>query len=264
MKFIISIFVFSILCSCNAQKPVPGKINDVGLVTNTDSKESEFSVEYMMGKFDPASHPDFIAIPSKYRDEEIRYIRKDVLAAFIKMYDAAAADGIRIIIRSATRNFENQKRIWENKWTGKTKLEGNVNAYTDIKNEVERARKILEYSSMPGSSRHHWGTDMDFNSLENQWFEYGEGLKVYTWLQTNALKFGFCQPYSKMGSDRNTGFFEEKWHWTYMPVSQLITKQARAKLTNQMLAGFYGETTAGEIDIVNNYILGISPNCANE
>ncbi|MFZ1581099.1 MAG: D-alanyl-D-alanine carboxypeptidase family protein, partial [Saprospiraceae bacterium] len=61
--------------------------------------------------------------------------------------------------------------------------------------------------------------------------------------------------------DRSSGYFEEKWHWTYMPVSVLITEQAKTKLTNEMIAGFLGAKTAKEIDVVKNYILGISPSC---
>jgi LAS superfamily LD-carboxypeptidase LdcB len=176
------------------------------------------------------------------------------------MYDAAKRDGINLIILSATRNFDNQKRIWENKWTGKTKLSGGIDA-KKIKNEVDRAKKILQYSSMPGTSRHHWGTDVDFNSLDNQWFESGDGLKLYTWMQQNAAIFGFCQPYTQMGSDRQTGYYEEKWHWTYMPISAKITQQAKRKITNDMVKGFLGSHAAMDIDILNNYILGISPSC---
>ena len=57
---------------------------------------------------------------------------------------------------------------------------------------------ILEYSSAPGTSRHHWGTDMDINALQNDYFSNkGNGAFLYEWLQKNAAKFGFCQPYNK-------------------------------------------------------------------
>jgi D-alanyl-D-alanine carboxypeptidase len=55
---------------------------------------------------------------------------------------------------------------------------------------------IMNYSAMPQASRHHWGTDVDINSVEPEYFESGQGLKEYTWLQENAWKFGFCQPYT--------------------------------------------------------------------
>ena len=264
LKYLI-VLAYSILTSCKPQNPVIVPTTKVAIspVIDTLKVENlpEYNIDYIMGKFDPASHPDFTLIPAKYRDEEMRYIRKDVLEAYIKMYNAAAKDGLKLVIRSATRNFENQKRIWENKWTGKTILEDGTNAAKDIHDDISRAKTILKYSSMPGTSRHHWGTDMDFNSFDNAWFEKGEGQKLYNWLKANAYKFGFCQPYSKMGSDRSSGYFEEKWHWTYMPVSVLIIEQAKTKLTNEMIAGFLGAKTAKEIDVVKNYILGISPSC---
>jgi zinc D-Ala-D-Ala carboxypeptidase len=260
------VFLLLLITSCNAQKSSAAltAIDVVNAQKDTivaQLNRVEYSSEYIMGKFDPAIHPDFMIIPAKFRDEDIRYIRKDVMEGFIKMYDAAAKDGIKLVIRSATRNFENQKRIWENKWTGKTILEDGINAAKDIRDDLSRAKKILQYSSMPGTSRHHWGTDLDFNSFDNQWFESGEGLKLYQWMQTHAHKYGFCQTYTKIGTDRSTGYFEEKWHWTYMPVSEEITRQASYKIKNEMIQGFLGAETATQIDIVQNFILGISPSC---
>lgn len=256
-----------ILCSCNAQKPSSEIATSISYPMSDShiekSDQALITVDYLMGKFDPAQHQEFMLIPPKYRDEELRYIRKDVFQSFVLMYEAAAKEGIFLKIRSATRNFENQKRIWENKWTGKTILEDNINAAADIKDDLKRAKKILEYSSMPGTSRHHWGTDMDFNAFDNTWFESGEGLLLYTWLINHASEYGFCQPYTKMGSDRKTGYFEEKWHWTYLPVSTKLTKQAKLNLKNEMISGFLGAETAAKIDVVQNYILGISPACTS-
>lgn len=230
---------------------------------NIPPHEATFSTDYIMGKFDPSNHADFERIPQQYRDEKIMFLRKDVLRAFIAMYEAALKAGIKLEIKSATRNFEAQKNIWENKWTGKTLLRGNINAARDITEPVKRALTILEYSSMPGTSRHHWGTDIDINSFENEWFESGEGLKLYSWMQKNAASFGFCQPYTALGSDRKTGYFEEKWHWTYMPVSVQITKIATRKLKDKMLTGFLGSETAQKIGVVDKYVRGISPACMN-
>lgn len=225
------------------------------------SSIQDWDIDYIMGKFDPAKHPDFMVIPVEYRDAEVRYIRKDVLEAFIAMYDAAKKDGINLKIISATRNFDNQKRIWENKWTGATLLSDGVNAAKDIADPVNRAIQILQYSSMPGTSRHHWGTDIDLNNLNSKYFISGEGLKVYIWLVNNAHNYGFCRPYSVKGSDRNTGYNEEQWHWSYFPIADQLTQAAKTKLTNSMITGFKGAETAETIDMLNNYILGISTAC---
>jgi zinc D-Ala-D-Ala carboxypeptidase len=54
----------------------------------------------------------------------------------------------------------------------------------------------MQYSSMPGTSRHHWGTDVDLYALDDIYFTYGDGKIVYDWLLANAANYGFCQPYT--------------------------------------------------------------------
>jgi zinc D-Ala-D-Ala carboxypeptidase len=222
--------------------------------------QSSFSVDYLMGKFDPATHPDFIKIPIHYADQADRYLRKDAFISFEQMAKAAKKEGHKLVIKSATRNFENQKRIWENKWKGVTILEDNTKANA-IKNPVDRAKKILLYSSMPGTSRHHWGTDIDINAFVNSYFEKGEGEKLYNWMQVNAAKYGFCQVYSEKNDKRINGYNEEKWHWSYMPIATQLSRLAKEKLKNEMIKGFEGSETATSIDMLNNYVLATNVDC---
>ena len=114
---------------------------------------------------------------------------------------------------------------------------------------------------MPGTSRHHWGTDIDLNNLEPSWFKSGEGAKIYAWLDAHANEFGFCQPYTKKGEDRPFGYNEEHWHWSYVPISKPLTEFARQNLTNDMIEGFKGAEAAGEIDVVGKYVLGVGGRC---
>ena len=221
----------------------------------------DFTIAYLMGQFDPDTHPDFVKVEDKYTDGDPYYLRKDTYEAFQKMWEAARADGIKLVIISATRNFDRQKMIWEAKWTGARKIENGANAAEKYPDPVTRALKILEYSSMPGTSRHHWGTDIDLNDLDNYTFEAGPGRPVYEWLSANAAKFGFCQPYSPKGKDRPDGYNEEKWHWSYMPVSEPLTKFAAENLKDEMISGFLGAETAPEIGVVEKYVLGINPAC---
>ncbi len=219
------------------------------------------SVAYLMGKFDPAKHPDFVRIAARYTDKKEAYLRKETYEAFEKMAEAAAKDKIQLKILSATRNFDRQKKIWEDKWLGRIKVEDGTNAAKSIKDSKKRALKILNYSAMPGSSRHHWGTDLDLNYLSDDYFSHGQGKQIYAWLQENAATYGFCQPYSDKKNGR-TGYNEEKWHWSYTPLSAGFTAAAKAKMTSEMVVGgFAGSETAPDIDIVRNYVLGINPNC---
>lgn len=222
--------------------------------------DTSFTLDYLMGHFDPSTHPDFELIAVSYADRAGLYLHKETYAAFEKMYAAAAEDGVQLVIRSATRNFDYQKGIWEGKWTGSRQVEGQNLAKT-ISDPKQRALKILEQSSMPGSSRHHWGTDIDLNAFNNSYFEKGKGKKEYDWLVANAPRFGFCQPYTAKGEDRPFGYEEERWHWSYLPLSRQLTALARRDMKDDMIKGFEGAETAVAIEIVNKYVLGIGEGC---
>lgn len=272
MNLIVFVFPLFIWLACGQTKLVSKKeFVDVTIADTSKvyldtmpipkSAGEKFTVDYVMGHFDPATHPDFTIVDIKYADREGLYLRKDTYEAFRRMYDRALKDGIRLQIKSATRNFEYQKGIWEAKWTGEKLIEGSEDLSKTTPDPKERALKILRYSSMPGTSRHHWGTDMDLNSLENSWFDSGDGLKLFNWLKQHATEFGFCQPYT---SGRPSGYLEEKWHWSYMPVSVELTKLAEKQLKNEMIAGFKGSESAVMIDVVKNYVLGINEDCVRE
>ncbi len=233
----------------------------VSAVENQDTLPAYVDLDYLMGKFEPSKHPDFVLIDPKYADREGMYLHKQTYAAFEKMYQDALQVGVKLVIRSATRNFEAQKKIWENKWDGKTKVESNENLAETTPDPMMRALKILLYSSMPSTSRHHWGTDIDLNSFSNSYFEQGEGKKLYDWLVANAAKYGFCQPYTAKGDARPYGYEEERWHWSYLPIAQPLTKLAANSLTDNMIQGFKGAETAIEIGVVKKYILGINQDC---
>jgi len=265
LKVTIAALICLMLWSCGPQ----GKANSEGVAglanmerpgvkpTPIDTTE----LKYLMGKFNPKQDPNFVAVLPVHADQAGRYIRKEAYDAFIKMYEAAKADGIHLIIKSATRNFDYQKGIWERKWTGQTKLSSGEDASKAYIAATDRATNILKYSSMPGTSRHHWGTDIDLNNFNNAWFEKGEGLKLFTWLEAHASTYGFCRPYTAKDNARPDGYNEEKWHWSYMPVSQKLTDLAEAVMEDEMLQGFMGSEVAPELDVVRKYVLGVNHGC---
>ena len=120
----------------------------------------------LLGKFDYKKDSNFSIVSSRYSSKTI-YLRKEVLQKFDQMYDAALKDGIKLVIISGTRSFKHQKYIWDRKW--------NKNILN--MDSISAVKEIMKYSSMPSTSRHHWGTDVDLNSLENSYFEKGEGKK---------------------------------------------------------------------------------------
>ncbi|MEQ1585281.1 MAG: M15 family metallopeptidase [Cyclobacteriaceae bacterium] len=212
---------------------------------------------YLLGKFDPTTHPQFSKLSDEHAQGSAKgaYLRKETYQAFIKMSEAARKEGVELIIISATRNFDSQKRIWENKWEGRTMVEGKN--LTTIKDPKERARLILLYSSMPTTSRHHWGTDMDLNSLENSYFDSGEGLKIYQWLTTHASEYGFCQPYTSKTGGR-TGYEEEKWHWSYLPLSGDFLEAYKKQVRYSDIKGFAGSEVAKSMEVIRKYVEGVA------
>ncbi len=216
------------------------------------SQNSAIDLSYISGKFEPSVHPDFIEIDKKYARtvdaKKKMYLHKETYAQLKRMLDAAAKDNIIINVLSATRNFKYQKNIWEEKW----------HKYKNEPTDKARSKKILEYSAMPSASRHHWGTDVDLAAMTNAYFNRGEGLKIYNWLQAHATEYGFCQPYT---ANRQTGYNEEKWHWTYLPLAKKCQTFAQTHLTDADFKGFLGAKTAVELQIVKNYIIGINMAC---
>ncbi len=213
----------------------------------------------ILGKVNERRHDDFVEIEAPYASRSGMYLRSACYEAFRQMADHARDDGIDLVIISAMRNFDRQKLIWEAKWRGDRLVDGQKLPESHPE-PLSRAMKILEYSSMPGSSRHHWGTDIDINALTNEYFSYGKGLREFQWLQTHASQYGFCQVYTDKSHGR-TGYEEEKWHWSYLPIARQMTKQAAERMSNADYSGFLGDEAAKQIDVLNKYVLGIDPSC---
>lgn len=268
MMKISCVGLLGIMIACYAvnrkdiEKNIENRQPESKTVAGKDSSDdSTVGQAFLMGKFDPSVHPDFVEIQSEHADREGMYLQREVYDAFKSMYDAALEDSVELQIRSATRNFDYQKGIWERKWTGMTLLEDQVNALETYSEPVERARQILRYSAMPGSSRHHWGTEVDLNAFNNDWFAAGEGLKLYEWMKANAGKYGFCQPFTEKSISGRTGYEEEKWHWSYETLATKYLKQAEAILEDGDIQGFLGSEISTELQIVDRYISGIAEEC---
>lgn len=228
----------------------------------TVSDSLRFTVQELIGKIQPSRHPDFTQIRKQHASREGMYLRKEAYKAFVKMFDAAQKDGIQLVIISATRTYDHQKNLWERKWTGKTPV-NDTNLAKAFSDPEERAKRVLLFSAMPGTSRHHWGTDIDVNYDEDWYFTSGYGKKVYDWLSANASLYGFCQTYTAFDSLRTAGHSEEKWHWSYMPLSGQLFNEYLLRITPGHISGFQGDTLADKMKIIETYVQGIHPQCSS-
>ena len=208
-----------------------------------------FSREELLGKFNPAKHSDFQLIESRHSSKIDIYLRKEAYDAFKRMHEAALKEGITLTILSATRNFDSQKEIWERKWK-RPQYEG--------KTDIDRIVDILNFSRMPGTSRHHWGTDIDLNSLEPAFFTTGKGLIIYQWLCAHAADYGYFQTYTSK-RDGRSGYEEEAWHWSYLPLAGPMLKEYNRTITYADLFGFSGSKAAEKARVLEDFVNGIAP-----
>lgn len=244
----------------NKANEIKPDTNSSKVVVTSDSLKSIASpvkkmptVEEVMGKINPANDPDFIQIDTQYTDKSFIFLQREAYSQFLRMHEAATQDGVELFIISATRPFDYQKGIWERKWR-RLKNQG----MTDQKDMV---REILRFSAMPGTSRHHWGTDIDLNYLNNAAFESGYGQKIYDWLVANAASYGYHQPYTAKGEKRPHGYEEEKWHWSYLPIANNYFRVAKENLRDTMITGFSGAEFAADLNVVEHYVFGVDPSC---
>lgn len=150
-------------------------------------------------------------------------LKQEAHQAFIKMQNAAKKEGVSITVASSYRSYAHQKSIWERKFK-KFTTQG-----LSAKNSI---KKIIEYSTIPGTSRHHWGTDIDiYDASKKQsggilqtknYHNNGAYCKLKEWMDNNASTYGFHLVYTDNGNRK--GFKYEPWHYTYKPLSSQYLK----------------------------------------
>lgn len=231
MKFFLFLFINVLSFSLWAATPTAPKPNPTP------------TLKQVNGTVLPHKDERFVQIPSKYT-HKTEYIQKNVMPDLERMIVAARKNGVNLRVISAFRSYWHQRNIWERKWQ---QAEGS---------DKTRVKSVLRYSTPPAFSRHHWGADVDFNSVKLAYWESAEGKKTLRWLQKNARKFGFCQVYSQ---GRKSGHGEEMWHWSHVrsaqPYYQLRMKTIK-QVRNINLPGRH----LLKVELVKTYVSSIQ-NC---
>ena len=212
--------------------------------------------DFLLGKVKRQGNPLFVIVDEEYTRRNV-YLIYPVYEAFKKMYDAALADGVKLIITSGHRTFVEQVCEWQLRWN-------NPGTDKPFSNDVEKAKYLLQYRSMPGTTRHHWGTDIDLNSFELAYYQTQEGQKVYNWLKDNAATYGFYQSYTALDEKRPAGYQEEKWHWSYKPLARLMLIKYIELISIDDISGFKGDKAAKVLPIMTEWVLGIDPQLNEE
>ncbi|MDR3238121.1 MAG: M15 family metallopeptidase [Spirochaetia bacterium] len=218
--------------------------------------------QYVTGRFVIQKHNLFVKLSDTKIpcDNKTHYLRKEAAEALERLVADFQKEhpGVPVWVASSTRSFYDQKSIWEAKWNGQRLVDGKKLNESE-KDPVKRARIILKFSSMPGSSRHHWGTDVDFNVLTNSYYETGAGKTFYSWMSGSASKYGFHQPYTK---NRDKGYEEEKWHWSYTPLSKIFLEDWN-KLFDSMNFSRAGTFAGAEVvwKLAPEYVNAVNDEC---
>ena len=164
-----------------------------------------------------------------------------VVAPFLNLRRAAAADGFDLVPVSSFRDFARQLAIWNGKFSGEKPMfdSSGERLDTGALTPHERIDAILLWSALPGASRHHWGTDLDLvdrsadsssypDKLTRQAFAPdGPFAPLARWLEVHAPRFGFSRPFQGMRS----GVQPEPWHFSFAPTAE----KARLALSPQVL-----------------------------
>jgi len=205
-------FIKSTLASGLAFSVVP----QLAFQTNT----SQISYEELIGK----GNPDLYG--------EGYQLRKEAHDAFINLKNEALKSDIRIQIVSSYRGYDHQNRIWERKY--------NTNINKGLTPQ-ESIKKIITYSTIPGTSRHHWATDIDIIDLNvtqptsvlqpRHSDDKGCYRKLKLWMDDNANAFGFYLVYTNLPNRK--GFKYEPWHYSYKPLSsQYLSRYKNLNIKN--------------------------------
>jgi len=158
-------------------------------------------------------------------------------SAFARLAARAAAQGFDLRAASAFRDYDRQNLIINQKWSGARPVSdasGQPLAREGV-SDRKWLEAILRFSALPGTSRHHWGTDLDIwdastvpgdyrPRLEaNEYAPGGVFAALTAWLDELIAADdaeGFYKPYD---ADRG-GVAPEPWHISYRPVARSLQK----------------------------------------
>lgn len=171
----------------------------------------------------PAANPDDwrmilvnnnVALPDGYEVETKtaesangKQLQAEAAEAYIRMQDAAAAQGVELLLCSGYRSVEYQTGLF-NEELEKWKAQG----YSD-EDAYNKAKTVV---AVPGYSEHNSGLAADIVTPEHQTLdEEFAGTDAFGWLSEHAQEYGFILRYPQ-DKQAITGIIYEPWHYRYV------------------------------------------------
>ncbi len=195
--------------------------------------------------------------------------QREVVTAFLELREAAARDGFELEPFSSFRDFKTQLRIWNQKYSGDKPLytkDGVPRDYSELAEE-QIVRSILDWSALPGASRHNWGTEIDVidraavgadyevQLLPEETMPGGVFYDMHLWLDAHIEDYGFFRPYKRYQG----GVYAEPWHLSYAPAALSAINSLSIDLLTEVIseADILGKKVVLELlpEIYDNYVL---------
>lgn len=173
-------------------------------------------------------------------------LHPEAAAAFLLLQEDAREAGFDLAIASSFRSYDRQLAIFNGKACCQRAVhddEGRPVAMSALAPEA-RLAAILRFSALPGTSRHHWGTDLDVYDAAAIARNYQVQLSpeevaaggvfdpLHCWLDqrmAGGQSHGFFRPY---GEDVG-GVAVERWHLSYAPISLALQGAVDAEILAQ-------------------------------
>ena len=176
-------------------------------------------------------HHHLVEVP----DEGPYLIHQDILNDYLQLKKSAEKENYALRIVSSYRSIERQCLIWNAKVRGDRKVIDDHNNEIDLQSlsPLDKIFAIMRFSALPGTSRHHLGSDIDIydenliskSDLQltpSECNENGILCNFHQWLTLSIQKsqsFSFYRPY-----DQDTGGVSpEMWHLSHKKSFQNIS-----------------------------------------
>ena len=157
------------------------------------NKEHPVDADYVPEDLEP------IRYYAEDRNANSRYMRAEAADHFHRLVEAAAQEGIDIVMTTAYRSYEFQEILWN---------------YNVSQKGEEEANKT---SARPGESEHQTGLAVDLSTSEIDYrnsYDF-ENTAAGKWVAENAHRFGFIIRFPQNKTDI-TGDSYEPWHLRYV------------------------------------------------
>ncbi len=184
------------LAGSPADPPVLEKAGQPPLAQPTEQNERVSLLGHYAYSEAPA---DSLRRVGSYHGREVR-LRQAAAESYLRMSEAAQADGIRLVPISGFRSIAEQEFLF----------------FQLAQSRALRPEERAALSAPPGYSEHHTGYAIDIGDAQfPQWDtqEAFETTPAFRWLQRNAARFGFELSFPR-GNPQGVSY--EPWHWRFV------------------------------------------------